>query len=89
MIIIKIITLYFIHISHTDDFPLNGYPTSVLLEKKVYKWICQGERLNKVEESHTLATAWSRGTHYMEFMMMMTGRRPERLMIDCVSEEKA
>ena len=42
MIIIKIITLYFIHISHTDDFPLNGYPASVLLEKKVYKWICQG-----------------------------------------------
>ena len=28
MIIIKIIILYFIQIRHTDDFSLNGYPSS-------------------------------------------------------------
>ena len=29
MIISKIIILYFIQIRHTDDFPLNGYPSSL------------------------------------------------------------
>ena len=34
MIIIKIITLYFIQISNTDDFPSTGIPASILnLEK--------------------------------------------------------
>ena len=32
MIIIDIIILYLKHVLHTDYFPLNGYPTSVLLK---------------------------------------------------------